>query len=244
MARDSHEVQDVMDRANHRCLLALGFGAWALSQGCLLSPQPDPPGADIVASATDGPGSVVVVGADGTVPPGSQVRVDSDADDASAEAGAGGTGAFVAVLPARPGDVLRVTYLEWSDGRWIESAPREIVVDRYDPSPEPAAADDRNISPWAPGEYDAGAGFDSTMYVDPPVAGLARVWCGAGCLQPGVRVIVANQDNAQVVEGAFTSGPFELRIRASSGDELLVFTVRTENESQTSRVVRLIVPAP
>jgi hypothetical protein len=63
-------------------------------------------------------------------------------------------------------------------------------------------------------------------------------------VEPGSRVIVANQNNAQVVEAGYTPGPFEVRIRASIGDVLLVFAVRTMNQEQSSRVVTLIVPAP
>ncbi len=82
-----------------------------------------------------------------------------------------------------------------------------------------------------------------SISVDAPVEGMARVWCLDGCVEPGSRVIVANRSHAEVVEAGYTTGPFETRIRASIGDVLLVFAVRTTNAAQSSRVVTLIVPA-
>jgi hypothetical protein len=232
----------MMGRSLHVLLLLAALPVAGSS--CLLSPQPDPPGLDIVASATDQPGPVAVVGEGGTVPAQAGVRVNDASSDSFASGAAGEDGTFVVLLPrALPGDVLRVTYEEWQDGQWVESAPRNVVVDQYDPPLEPTA-DDRSTSPFAPGEYDAGVGVDAALYVDPPVDGQARVWCYDGCLQPGIRVIVANQNNAQVVESVHTGGPFEVRIPASIGDVLLIFSVRTLDESQASRVVRVVVPAP
>jgi predicted RNA-binding protein with TRAM domain len=226
-------------RAFHALLLVVVVGA-----SCLLSPQPDPPGMNIVASATDRAGPVAVVAEPDTVPAGAGVRVDDPATDSYAEGDASDDGGFVVLVPrAEPGDTLSVTYRIWEDGTWRESEARDIVVDAYDPVPGPLA-DDNRTSPFVPGEYDAGAGVFSAIHVDPPVEGMARVWCDDGCVEPGSRVIVANRSNAQVVEAGYTAGPFETRIRASIGDVLLIFAVRTANEEQSSRVVELIVPAP
>ena len=232
----------MMRRAFHALLFAVALAVVGLS--CLLSPQPDPPGMNIVASATDMPGPVAVVGEPDTVPAGAGVRVEDPSTSSFAEDDASDGGGFVILVPqARPGDTLSITYRTWEGGAWRESAPRDIVVDAYDPAPDPMA-DDRSVSPFAPGEYDAGTGVTSAIYVDAPADGMARVWCLDGCVEPGSRVIVANRTNAQVVEAGYTAGPFETRIRASVGDVLLVFAVRTTNEEQASRVVTLIVPAP
>ena len=234
----------MMHRALHALLFAVAVAVAGLS--CLLSPQPDPPGMNIVASATDtpGPGPVAVVAEQDTVPAGAGVRVADPSTGAFADGEASDDGGFVMLLPrARPGDTLDVTYRIWEDGAWRESAARHIVVDAYDPALDPLA-DDSRTSPFAPGEYDAGTGVVSAIYVDAPVDGMARVWCLDGCVEPGSRVIVANLSNAQVVEAGYTAGPFEVRIQASIGDQLLVFAVRTTNQEQSSRVVTLIVPAP
>ena len=244
LARDSHKVWRMMRRALHALLFVVAMPL--VGPSCFLSPQPDPPGMNIVASATDRdmPGPVAVVGEPDTVPAGAGVRVTDPSNDAFADGEASDDGGFVILLPrAQPGDTLHVTYEIWEDGEWRESAARQIVVDLYDPAPDPLA-DESRTSPFAPGAYDAGTGVFSAIYVDPPVDGMARVWCSDGCVEPGSRVIVANQNNAQVVEAGYTAGPFEVRIRASIGDVLLVFAVRTMNQEQSSRVVTLIVPAP
>jgi len=228
--------------ACHALWLVVGIPVVAAS--CLLSPQPDPPGMNIVASATDNPGPVAVVGEPDTVPAGAGVRAEDPSTGSYAEDEASDDGGFVVLVPrAQPGDTLNVTYVVWEDGEWRESATRQIVVDSYDPAPDPLA-DDSRTSPFVPGEYDAGAGVFSAIHVDAPVEGMARVWCEDGCVEPGSRVIVANRSNAQVVEAGYTAGPFETWIRAAIGDVLLIFAVRTANEEQSSRVVELIVPAP
>jgi hypothetical protein len=233
----------MMRRAFHAVLFVVAM--LVVWPGCFLSPQPDPPGMNIVASATDTLGPVAVVGEPDTIPVGGAgVRVADPSTDSYGEGEANDDGAFVVLLPrARPGDTLEVTYRVWEGGEWRDSATREIVVDTYDPAPG-ALADDSRTSPFAPGEYDAGTGVASAIDVDAPVDGMARVWCSDGCVEPGSRVIVANRSNAQVVEAGYTAGPFEVRIQASIGDVLLVFAVRTTNAEQASRVVTLIVPAP
>jgi len=230
------------------CWLAAGCGS--LVSGCILSPQRDPPGDNILASATDDLNEVAVIGGGGAVPPGTGVRVEdtSGEDDGSyADASATPAGSFVAVVAARPEDTLRVTYTIWEDGEWRESRPRDIVVDRYDPTfPPPLDADDVwSGSPYAPGERADGAGgFAGTLAVDPPVGGLARVYCLGDCTDPGVRVIVANENSGAIVESSYVMGVFEVHVPASVGDVLLAFAVRASDSSQASRVVRLIVPAP
>jgi hypothetical protein len=232
----------MMRRAFHALLFILAISV--VGSSCFLSPQPDPPGMNIVASATDTPGPVAVVGETGTIPVGGAgVRVTDPSTDSYADGEANDDGAFVLLLlQARPGDTLDVTYRVWEDGEWRDSAARHILVDSYDPVPG-ALADDSRTSPFVPGEYDAGSGVLSAIHVDAPVDGMARVWCSDGCVEPGSRVIVANRSNAQVVEAGYTAGPFEARIRASIGD-VLIFAVRTMNYEQSSRVVTLIVPAP
>ncbi|MBI5491066.1 MAG: hypothetical protein HY905_27290 [Deltaproteobacteria bacterium] len=218
--------------------------ATGLSVGCILSPQPDPPGANIVASASPGAGDVAVVGGAGAVPAGASVRT-QDADDGSFAGGeASDTGAFVLVVPSAPGHTLLVTYTVFEDGEWRKSPAREVVVDRYDPSPDPLAEDDGDYaSPFAPGARASG-GLDSSLLVGPPVAGFARLWCYDECVQAGVRVIIANQDRGEVTEIIHTGGAFEQSVRASIGDVLLVFAVLAEFPTQTSSLVRLVVPAP
>ncbi|MBN1774245.1 MAG: hypothetical protein JXB32_23500 [Deltaproteobacteria bacterium] len=216
-----------------------------LAGGCLLSPQPDPPGANVVASAAADYDEVAVVGGAGAVPPGAPVDV-ARADDGDASEGfAGASGSFVVVVTARPGDVLLVRYREWTDGGWVTSAPRRVIVDVYDPVPPPMTYEDTRTSPYVPGDADlAGAGFLCGVYVDPPVAGLARVWALEGCVQPDVRVIAANTDTGNVVEALHAGGPFELSIPASIGDVLYLFAVRNAAPDQSSGVVRVVVPAP
>lgn len=240
LAGDSQEERNPMPRPTHALLAIL------LAGGCLLSPQPDPPGANVVASAADDYDDVAVVGGAGAVPPGAPVDVARD-DGSDASAGfAGESGSFVVVIAARPGDELLVRYRKWEGDEWVVSAPRRVVVDVYDPPPLPLAAeDDGRTSPYAPGDFDAaGSGFLCGVYVDPPVDGLARVWALEGCVQPAVRVLVANQETGVVVETLHAGGPFELRIPASIGDVLYLFAVREQDPGQSSGVVRVVVPAP
>lgn len=227
-----------------RCLLSCLLLVAGLSTGCLLSPQPDPPGANIVASAADGERDVAVIGGAGSVPPGASVRVDdTDDDGAFAGTGASETGGFVVVVPSGPGHTLAVTYTIFENGEWRQSAARSIVVDRYDPVPDPLASEDGDFaSPFAPGMRASG-GFDSSLFVDAPVSGYARVWCPDDCVQAGVRVILANQDRGEVLEVVHAGGMFEQPVRASIGDVLLVFAVLADHPTQTSSLVRLVVPA-
>jgi hypothetical protein len=230
-----------MCRASHALVVIL------LAGGCVLSPQPDPPGADVIASAAADYGEVVVVGGAGSVPPGAPVSAArADADDADAAEGfAGASGSFVLVVTARPGDELRVWYWEWDGDEWLRSAARRVIVDVYDPVPPPLPYDDARSSPYVPGEGDlAGAGFLCGVSVDPPVAGLARLRAPDGCVQPDVRVIAANLDTGTVVETLHAGGPFELSIPAAIGDVLYLFAVRQGAPDQASGAVRMIVPAP
>lgn len=230
-----------MLRVSHALVALLLVG------GCVLSPQPDPPGANVVASAAADYDEVVVVGGTGSVPPGAPVgaaRADADGEDAS-EGFAGAGGSFVVVLRARPGDELLVWYWKWDGDEWVRSASRRVVVDVYDPVPPPMTYEDARSSPYAPGDGDlAGAGFLCEVYVDPPVAGLARIWALEGCVQPDVRVIAANLDTGNVVETLHAGGPFELSIPASIGDVLYLFAVRDRAPDQSSGAVRVVVPAP
>jgi hypothetical protein len=218
--------------------------ALLLAGGCMLSPQPDPPGANVVASAADGHREVAVIGGAGAVPPNSAVRVDDiDGDGAWAGVEASQSGEFVVVVPSAPGHRLAITYTVFEEGEWRVSRPREIVVDRYDPLPDALAAEDGDFSsPYAPGAGASG-GFESDLSVDPPVSGLARLWCSGDCVGAGVRVIVANEDRGEVTEAVHGGGPFELSVRASIGDVLLVFAVLAEHPAQSSVLVRLVVPA-
>jgi len=215
----------------------------AFGPSCILSPQPDPPGANVVASASNGRSDVAVVGGAGSVPPGADVRVEDDADASYAGGTASETGSFVVVLPAGPGDELSVSYTIWKDGEWLESRTRRVTVDSYNPVPEPSEdADD--VSPFAPGAREYAGGFDDALRVDAPVDGLARLWCAGECVQPAVRVVVADQDSGSVTETVHAGGAFEMRVPAAVGDVLLVFAVFTEAPTQTSTIVHLIVPAP
>ncbi|MBI5501904.1 MAG: hypothetical protein HY907_16795 [Deltaproteobacteria bacterium] len=245
MALRSHPERPSMRWECSRRSFALALLATALSTGCILSPQPDPPGANIVASASPGAGDVAVVGGAGSVPAGAAVRTqDADDDGSFANGEASDTGAFVLVVPSAPGHTLLVTYTVFDDGEWRTSPPRKLVVDRYDPSPDPLAENDGDFaSPFAPGARASG-GFDSSLLVAPPFEGFARLWCADECVQPGVRVLIANQDRGEVTEVVHPGGPFEQSVRASIGDVLLVFAVLAEFPTQTSSVVRLVVPAP
>lgn len=243
LAGVSQEVRNAMRRLSHVVGLVL-LAAVLQSGGCLLSPQPDPPGANVVASAADDYDDVAVVGGAGAVPAGAPVSVERSDGADSSDGFAGESGSFVVVIAARPGDVLLVRYREWDGDQWVTSASRRVVVDAYDPAPPPLAFEDDRISPYTPGDFDAGAGFLCGVYVDPPVAGLARVWALDGCVQPGVRVLIANQDSGVVVEAVHAGGPFELRIPASIGDVLYLFAVRDRAPEQSSGVVRAVVPAP
>jgi hypothetical protein len=230
-------------RAYHPCSSIAVALAVAGSAGCLLSSQPDPPGDNVVASATNSFGDVVVAGSAGAVPSEAGVRADDEEDGAWAGGHASADGSFVLVIPAAPGHRLAVTYTVWRDDEWVVSRPRELVVDRYDPQLVPAADAD-NVSPYAPGSREAAGGFGSSLVVDPPVDGAARVWCPDDCVQLGVRVVVADQDTGAVAESVHVAGPFELRVQASVGDVLLVFAVLADQPAQTSSAVRLVVPAP
>jgi hypothetical protein len=148
----------------------------------------------------------------------------------------------VAVIRAAPGDRLAVSYFVWEGRELHESAAREVVVDDYDPADPPMVNDDG--SPRCVGEYDAAGGFMGPPQVDPPVDGRARVWCSPECVEPNVRVVVANRETAVVVDTIHASGAFEASIPASIGDVLLVFAVRLSDERQASRVIELVVPAP
>jgi hypothetical protein len=228
-----------MRRATHVLWILLSAG------GCLLSPQPDPPGANVVASAADDLDDVAVVGGAGAVPPGAPVDV-ARTDDSDPSSGfASESGSFVIVVAARPGDELMVRYRHWDGEEWVDSAPRRVIVDEYDPAPPPLAYEDDRYSPYNPGEFDAaGTGFLCGVSVDPPVAGLARVWTPDGCVQPDVRVIVANMETGAVVETIHTGGPFELQVPASIGDVLYLFAVRDTAPDQSSGAVRVVVPSP
>jgi len=233
-----------------RLSIVVAWGAWSLGVGCILSPQPDPPGANVMVSAADGLGDVAVVGGRDSVPAGAPVCASRSNGDGAfggcEDCDAGDDGSFAVVIPAGPGDVLRVTYFVWEDGLWRESLPREIVVDAYDPSlPLSADVNDPGVSPIAPGERDDGmGGWLGTLAVEAPVSGRARVFCAGGCTQPGVQIVVANQESGFVLETAYDGGTFDVRVPASVGDVLLVFAVRPDNPSQSSRVLRLVVPAP
>jgi hypothetical protein len=243
VAGESQEVRVVLRWVSHVVGSLLAVALLAFGPSCILSPQPDPPGANVVASASDGVNDVAVVGGAGSVPPGADVRVEDDSDSSFAGGTASECGSFVVVLPAGPGDVLRVAYTVWKDGEWLESRSRRIVVDAYDPVPEPTEDAD-GVSPFTPGAREYAGGFDDALMIAAPVDGQARLWCAGECVQPGVRVVVANQDSAAVTEAVHSGGAFEMLVPATVGDVLLVFAVFTEAPTQTSSIVRLIVPAP
>ena len=212
---------------------------WA--SGCILSPQPDPPDANsIFVSSSGGPGEteVAVIGRAGAVPASSRVRVERTDRPGAVETDANDDGSFAVVIWATPGEDLEISYRE--PGSDLDSEPTNARVDDYDPAATPG----EDGSPYPPGDWDAGGGVFVPIHVDPPDAGLARVWGPEGCVQPNVRVVVGNHTSGFVRETVYGTGPFELRVPAEAGDVLLVFAVSPERPDQSSTVVTLVVPAP